>query len=202
MFREDSWYPTKVEVKSPEGDIYNFPIYRWITDSEVHLFREGKGLFFLLTTENKRKTRLWGGWSKFMPLCTYQQFLFPFVACSLSPEGLWGQPSSWQVQSTAGAETARGRLSVRVWFIHIVHATTNICPTLTHVCFMIYTNNLNTIWHCYTCQGLYFLYCYISFKVAILNTWIHVIYIMLAYLKLLLLKSADILVSRLSKIPH
>lgn len=58
MFREDSWYPTKVEVKSPEGDIYNFPIYRWITDSEVHLFREGKGLFFLLTTENKRKTRL------------------------------------------------------------------------------------------------------------------------------------------------
>ncbi|KAM6941510.1 polyunsaturated fatty acid lipoxygenase ALOX15B-like isoform 1-T2 [Lycodopsis pacificus] len=41
---EDSWFPAKVEVKSPEGDTYNFPIYRWITDSEVHRFREGTAL--------------------------------------------------------------------------------------------------------------------------------------------------------------
>ncbi|KAF1378131.1 hypothetical protein PFLUV_G00186910 [Perca fluviatilis] len=33
-----------VVVKSPEGDTYNFPVYRWITDSEVHLFREGTAL--------------------------------------------------------------------------------------------------------------------------------------------------------------
>ncbi|PWA29341.1 hypothetical protein CCH79_00014016, partial [Gambusia affinis] len=44
LFPEDSWFPAKVEVKSPEGDIYKFPIYRWITDSKVHRFREGTAL--------------------------------------------------------------------------------------------------------------------------------------------------------------
>ncbi|XP_074545951.1 arachidonate 12-lipoxygenase, 12R-type-like [Halichoeres trimaculatus] len=44
LFPQDSWFPAKVEVKSPEGDVYNFPVYRWITDSEVHRFREGKAL--------------------------------------------------------------------------------------------------------------------------------------------------------------
>ncbi|XP_068583384.1 LOW QUALITY PROTEIN: polyunsaturated fatty acid lipoxygenase ALOX15B-like [Cebidichthys violaceus] len=44
LFFEDSWFPAKVEVKSPEGDTYNFPTYRWITDSEVHLFREATAL--------------------------------------------------------------------------------------------------------------------------------------------------------------
>lgn len=58
---EDSWFPNKVEVKSPEGDIYNFPIYRWITDSKVHRFREGTGPHFLLITKKKQKTRLCGG---------------------------------------------------------------------------------------------------------------------------------------------
>uniref|UniRef100_A0A3Q1K0N4 Arachidonate 15-lipoxygenase type B n=1 Tax=Anabas testudineus TaxID=64144 RepID=A0A3Q1K0N4_ANATE len=41
---QDPWFPAKVEVESPGGDIYKFPIYRWITDSEVHHFREGKAL--------------------------------------------------------------------------------------------------------------------------------------------------------------
>lgn len=40
----DSWFPAKVEVKSPEGDTYNFPIYRWITDDTVQRFREGTAL--------------------------------------------------------------------------------------------------------------------------------------------------------------
>ncbi|GAA6214827.1 arachidonate 12-lipoxygenase, 12R-type-like [Lates japonicus] len=44
LFPEDSWFPAKVEVKSPEGDTYHFPIYRWITDSEVHRFREATAL--------------------------------------------------------------------------------------------------------------------------------------------------------------
>ncbi|XP_032433730.1 arachidonate 15-lipoxygenase B-like [Xiphophorus hellerii] len=44
LFPEDSWFPAKVEVKSPGGDIYTFPIYRWITDSKVHRFREGTAL--------------------------------------------------------------------------------------------------------------------------------------------------------------
>ncbi|KAM8772852.1 polyunsaturated fatty acid lipoxygenase ALOX15B-like [Acanthopagrus schlegelii] len=44
LLPEDAWFPAKVDVKSPEGDTYTFPIYRWITDSEVHYFREGKAL--------------------------------------------------------------------------------------------------------------------------------------------------------------
>ncbi|XP_014855324.1 PREDICTED: arachidonate 15-lipoxygenase B-like [Poecilia mexicana] len=44
LFPEDSWFPAKVEVKSPDGDIYNFPVYRWISDSKVHRFREGTAL--------------------------------------------------------------------------------------------------------------------------------------------------------------
>uniref|UniRef100_A0AAX7VL55 Lipoxygenase domain-containing protein n=1 Tax=Astatotilapia calliptera TaxID=8154 RepID=A0AAX7VL55_ASTCA len=44
LFPEDAWFCAKVEVKSPEGDIYSFPIYRWIADSKVHRFRDGKGL--------------------------------------------------------------------------------------------------------------------------------------------------------------
>uniref|UniRef100_A0A3Q4H8Y3 Arachidonate 15-lipoxygenase B-like n=1 Tax=Neolamprologus brichardi TaxID=32507 RepID=A0A3Q4H8Y3_NEOBR len=42
LFPEDAWFCAKVEVKSPEGDIYIFPIYRWIADSKVHRFRDGK----------------------------------------------------------------------------------------------------------------------------------------------------------------
>ncbi|XP_068583125.1 polyunsaturated fatty acid lipoxygenase ALOX15B-like isoform X2 [Cebidichthys violaceus] len=44
IYFEDSWFPAKVEVKSPEGDTYNFPIYHWITDNEVHRFREAIAL--------------------------------------------------------------------------------------------------------------------------------------------------------------
>ncbi|XP_051241516.1 polyunsaturated fatty acid lipoxygenase ALOX15B-like isoform X2 [Dicentrarchus labrax] len=44
FFPQDDWFPAKVEVKSSEGDTYNFPIYRWIIDSEVHRFREGTAL--------------------------------------------------------------------------------------------------------------------------------------------------------------
>ncbi|XP_024658423.2 arachidonate 12-lipoxygenase, 12R-type [Maylandia zebra] len=44
LFPEDAWFCAKVEVKSPEGDIYSFPIYRWIADSKVHRFRDGKAL--------------------------------------------------------------------------------------------------------------------------------------------------------------
>ncbi|KAM7010195.1 arachidonate 12-lipoxygenase, 12R-type-like [Tautogolabrus adspersus] len=44
LFPEDSWFVAKVEVKSCEGDTYNFPIYRWIDDCKVHRFREGRAL--------------------------------------------------------------------------------------------------------------------------------------------------------------
>ncbi|XP_075947442.1 polyunsaturated fatty acid lipoxygenase ALOX15B-like [Anarhichas minor] len=44
LFHEDTWFPAKVGVISPEKVAYNFPIYRWITDNEVHRFREGTAL--------------------------------------------------------------------------------------------------------------------------------------------------------------
>ncbi|XP_030587259.1 arachidonate 12-lipoxygenase, 12R-type-like [Archocentrus centrarchus] len=44
LFPDDAWFCAKVEVKSPEGDTYNFPIYRWITDSKVYRFKDGKAL--------------------------------------------------------------------------------------------------------------------------------------------------------------
>ncbi|CAN9510321.1 unnamed protein product [Ophioblennius macclurei] len=47
LMPEDWWFPTKVEVKSPEGDTYTFPIYRWIADSKVQRFREGTALTVL-----------------------------------------------------------------------------------------------------------------------------------------------------------
>ncbi|XP_056439844.1 polyunsaturated fatty acid lipoxygenase ALOX15B-like [Gadus chalcogrammus] len=40
LMPQDSWYPAKVELKSPEGKTFYFPIHRWITDDEVHQFRE------------------------------------------------------------------------------------------------------------------------------------------------------------------
>ncbi|XP_010886727.2 hydroperoxide isomerase ALOXE3-like [Esox lucius] len=37
----DGWFPSKIVVKTPEGDTCHFPVYRWILDKEVHRFREG-----------------------------------------------------------------------------------------------------------------------------------------------------------------
>ncbi|XP_042338344.1 uncharacterized protein LOC121939388, partial [Plectropomus leopardus] len=42
LFTPENWLPNKVEVKSPEGDLYKFPIYSWITDSQMQSFREGQ----------------------------------------------------------------------------------------------------------------------------------------------------------------
>ncbi|XP_061573356.1 hydroperoxide isomerase ALOXE3-like [Cololabis saira] len=44
LFPQDSWFPAKVEVESPEGHTYKFPIYRWNTDHKVHRFREATAL--------------------------------------------------------------------------------------------------------------------------------------------------------------
>ncbi|XP_061893485.1 hydroperoxide isomerase ALOXE3-like [Entelurus aequoreus] len=44
MVLSDAWFPDKVEIKSPEGDVYTFPVYCWISDTETHRYREGKAL--------------------------------------------------------------------------------------------------------------------------------------------------------------
>ncbi|CAL9707939.1 unnamed protein product [Knipowitschia caucasica] len=41
LWPSDSWFVDKVEVQSPEGKVYKFPIYHWIHDEQVHYFREG-----------------------------------------------------------------------------------------------------------------------------------------------------------------
>ncbi|KAL1023804.1 hypothetical protein UPYG_G00046440 [Umbra pygmaea] len=41
LLPEDAWFPSEIVVSTPEGDTCNFPVYRWILDKEVHLFREG-----------------------------------------------------------------------------------------------------------------------------------------------------------------
>ncbi|KAM8831417.1 polyunsaturated fatty acid lipoxygenase ALOX8 isoform 1-T2 [Spinachia spinachia] len=59
IFPEDAWFPSKVEVKSPDGKTYMFPIHRWITDSEVYPFREAKALRVFEDDNNPgRSTRI------------------------------------------------------------------------------------------------------------------------------------------------
>ncbi|XP_076004151.1 polyunsaturated fatty acid lipoxygenase ALOX15B-like [Genypterus blacodes] len=44
LLPEDHWFPAKVQVESPVGETYNFPIYHWFIDNKSHMFREGKAL--------------------------------------------------------------------------------------------------------------------------------------------------------------
>ncbi|KAF7658084.1 hypothetical protein LDENG_00017940, partial [Lucifuga dentata] len=55
IFPNDDWYPAKVQVISPEGNLYNIPMYTWITDDEVYMFREGKALTVLEDKSNLGK---------------------------------------------------------------------------------------------------------------------------------------------------
>ncbi|KAK5616190.1 hypothetical protein CRENBAI_015965 [Crenichthys baileyi] len=43
-FPNNPWFAAKLEVKSPIGDIYQFPIYKWITDCKEHYFKEGSAV--------------------------------------------------------------------------------------------------------------------------------------------------------------
>ncbi|XP_037620014.1 arachidonate 12-lipoxygenase, 12R-type-like [Sebastes umbrosus] len=59
-FPEDSkWLPTKVVVKSPEGDTYKFPICRWINDCELASFTEER-VNIKSTVESEVNERKWG----------------------------------------------------------------------------------------------------------------------------------------------
>ncbi|XP_007574097.1 arachidonate 15-lipoxygenase B-like [Poecilia formosa] len=52
VFPNGSWFVAKVVVESPMGDIYQFPIYRWITDCKDHYFQEGSAKFLSQEEEN------------------------------------------------------------------------------------------------------------------------------------------------------
>ncbi|XP_053274271.1 polyunsaturated fatty acid lipoxygenase ALOX15B [Pleuronectes platessa] len=80
-FFQDSWYPSKVEVRSPEGDTYCFPVHRWITDREVNRFREGKAVKTFEEPNTlaryareqeligRKKDYCWEEWEKGLPHC-------------------------------------------------------------------------------------------------------------------------------------
>ncbi|XP_060940446.1 polyunsaturated fatty acid lipoxygenase ALOX15B-like [Limanda limanda] len=81
LFFQDSWYPSRVEVRSPEGDTYCFPVHCWITDREVHRFREGKALKAFEETHGlakharkqeligRKKDYCWKNWEEGLPHC-------------------------------------------------------------------------------------------------------------------------------------
>ncbi|XP_047198004.1 arachidonate 12-lipoxygenase, 12R-type-like [Hippoglossus stenolepis] len=78
---QDSWYPSKVEVRSPERETYWFPVHCWITDREVHRFREGKAVIAFEETHTlakyareqeligKKKDYCWEGLKEGLPHC-------------------------------------------------------------------------------------------------------------------------------------
>ncbi|KAK7929153.1 hypothetical protein WMY93_005548 [Mugilogobius chulae] len=70
----------KVDVFSPEGQTYTFPIYQWIKDTEIHRFREGTALIPELDSalgkstraaelEERKKIYCWTKYRKGLPHC-------------------------------------------------------------------------------------------------------------------------------------
>ncbi|KAF6716953.1 Arachidonate 5-lipoxygenase [Oryzias melastigma] len=78
---KDKWLPAKVEVRSPHGKLYTFPIYHWLTKKQNHFFREGAAvldfqeknpqMFKMRKKElEKRKNAYrWAVYKEGMPLC-------------------------------------------------------------------------------------------------------------------------------------
>ncbi|KAJ0055989.1 hypothetical protein NL108_017220, partial [Boleophthalmus pectinirostris] len=81
LFPNDDWFVDKVEVTSPEGPVYTFPIYHWIIDDKIHCYREGKALKvyedykFLnegrrqLEVELRKAEYCWEVYSEGLPYC-------------------------------------------------------------------------------------------------------------------------------------
>ncbi|XP_008412276.1 arachidonate 15-lipoxygenase B-like isoform X2 [Poecilia reticulata] len=55
VYPNGSWFVAKVVVESPMGHIFQFPIYKWITDCKDHYFQEGSAKFFSQEKENITK---------------------------------------------------------------------------------------------------------------------------------------------------
>lgn len=49
LMPQNAWFCSKVTVETPEGETAHFPVYRWISDQEKHLFREGTGQWAIHT---------------------------------------------------------------------------------------------------------------------------------------------------------
>ncbi|XP_033986242.1 arachidonate 8S-lipoxygenase-like isoform X1 [Trematomus bernacchii] len=57
--QDDSWFPVKVVVKSPEGGTYKFPIFRSITTTDVQNFREENAPVITYELRSATLDRLW-----------------------------------------------------------------------------------------------------------------------------------------------
>ena len=70
----DLLLPTKVEVKSPEGETFQFPFHRSIIDDEIHQLREEKGTWNL-TPKKCKAVQFKNYFYILYPLgCFYSQF--------------------------------------------------------------------------------------------------------------------------------
>ncbi|KAF6726834.1 Arachidonate 15-lipoxygenase B [Oryzias melastigma] len=101
------WLPAKVEVESPIGKMYTFPIYHWFTDSNMNIFREGAALLgsqdnnsYLREKEKKKQqdTYIWDNYKKGIPHCVKADTLK-----SLPPDDCFSSQRTAEFMCTAVA---------------------------------------------------------------------------------------------------
>uniref|UniRef100_A0A3P9MEZ7 Arachidonate 8S-lipoxygenase n=1 Tax=Oryzias latipes TaxID=8090 RepID=A0A3P9MEZ7_ORYLA len=117
---KDSWLPAKVEVESPDGKVYSFPIYHWLTDSKKHFFREGAAVLDFQETnpqmiktrknelKNQKKLYRWAVYKEGLPLCMEADTLK-----SLPPDDRYSYTRELEFNFTAVA--ALGKLGLEAW---------------------------------------------------------------------------------------
>ncbi|RVE68846.1 hypothetical protein OJAV_G00095820 [Oryzias javanicus] len=114
LVQKDKWLPAKVEVRSPHGKLYTFPVYHWLTKNKKHFFREGTALLDFQETdrqmfrmrkkelEKRRNVYRWSVYHKGMPLCIQAVSLM-----SLPPDDRYPFTRDLEFAFTAGAAIAK-----------------------------------------------------------------------------------------------
>ncbi|XP_023814567.1 arachidonate 8S-lipoxygenase-like [Oryzias latipes] len=117
---KDSWLPAKVEVESPDGKVYSFPIYHWLTDSKKHFFREGAAVLDFQETnpqmiktrknelKNQKNLYRWAVYKEGIPLCMEADTLK-----SLPPDDRY--PYTRELEFNFTAVAALGKLGLEAW---------------------------------------------------------------------------------------
>ncbi|XP_023814582.1 arachidonate 8S-lipoxygenase [Oryzias latipes] len=117
---KDSWLPAKVEVESPDGKVYSFPIYHWLTDSKKHFFREGAAVLDFQETnpqmiktrkkelKNKKNLYRWAVYKEGTPLCMEADTLK-----SLPPDDRY--PFTRELEFGFTAVAALAKLGLEAW---------------------------------------------------------------------------------------
>uniref|UniRef100_A0A3P9HDB8 Arachidonate 15-lipoxygenase type B n=1 Tax=Oryzias latipes TaxID=8090 RepID=A0A3P9HDB8_ORYLA len=117
---KDSWLPAKVEVESPDGKVYSFPIYHWLTDSKKHFFREGAAVLDFQETnpqviktrkkelKNQKNLYRWAVYKEGIPLCMEADTLK-----SLPPDDRY--PFTRELEFGFTAVAALAKLGLEAW---------------------------------------------------------------------------------------